>query len=417
MLNSKDLVRVLLLVSFAAMASAAPRHTVIVLSLDGYRHDYLERPEGHNLKQLAAGGVRAKALKPVFPTKTFPNHYSIATGLYPDHHGILSNAFYDPVFKATFDLKDRTSVEDGRWWGGEPIWITAQRQQLTCATLYWPGSEAAISGVRPTSYLKFVPGVKPKVQIERTLALLDRPEKDRPDLILAYIAEPDNAAHKYGPSAPEVNNAIREVDACVEALAAGVAARKLTDRVDLLFVSDHGMAEVAPQRVIYLDDYVSLSDLHVVDWSPVTFILPNPGKDKQVYQKLKGKHPHFAIYRKGELPEHLHLRESRRIPPIVGIADEGWAVAKRNRKPTGKPGRQPDAGRLGSHGYDDSLQSMWGIFVATGPSFGHGVLTEPFANIHVYELLCRLLGIKPAPNDGKLAVTLPLLAPSPAPAH
>jgi predicted AlkP superfamily pyrophosphatase or phosphodiesterase len=375
------------------------RSTVVLVSLDGFRWDYLDRGLTPNLSRLAREGGRAEAMVPVFPTKTFPNHYTIVTGRYPAKHGILGNVFTAPDIGRRLTLWDRDAVRDARFYLAEPIWVTAERQGRRTAPLFWPGSEAPINGVRPSYNVPFDGEMPDTARLRRLLEWLDLPLERRPSFLTLYSSAVDNAGHDFGPGAPETNRAIAQVDSLIGLLAAALAER---GRPNLVIVSDHGMASTGPDRVIWLDDYVSADAMQVDEMSALLTAWPAAGLEDSLYRGLK-RAPHLVVYRRAELPARFHLDASPRVAPIVAIADEGWTIAQRT--PSGPP-----TIILGNHGFDDTLSSMRGIFIAHGPAFRRGVTVPPLRNIHVYSLLAEVLGVTPAPNDGSLDSVRALLA-------
>ena len=389
----------------APASGAAADRVVVLVALDGFHPSYLERPASRHLRELARDGVRARWLVPVFPTLTFPNLYSIATGLYPEHHGIVSNTIKDTVL-GKFTLRDTSAVRDPRWWGGEPIWVTAVRQGKRAATFFWPGSEARIGGVRPTYYKLYNPAVPNADRVRQVLEWLSLPTDKAPALVTLYLGDVDQAGHEFGPDSPETDSAIARVDSAVGALMSGLEGRALEGRVNLVVVSDHGMAELEPGQLIYLDDYVDTATVDIVDLGPVVSLSPRPGAGEELYRRLSRAHPHLTIYRKEDLPQTYHYQAHNRIPQIIGVADEGWMVTTRGR--VASRGRQ----RLprGHHGYPPEISSMRALFLARGPAFRKGVVVEPFQNIHVYALLADLVGLRPAPNNGSLDSVKTVLA-------
>ncbi len=403
-------VKSLLLIGFltafsVACASDGTEPAVLLISLDGFRWDYRHSTETPILDQLAAEGVEAEGLIPVFPSKTFPNHYSIVTGLYPENHGIVSNNMYDAQLDASFSLRNREAVEDGRWWEGEPLWVTAAKQGQKSAALFWPGSEAQIGGVRPDYWERFDTTIPSRERVDRVLAWLDLPAKERPAFISLYFSEADGAGHGHGPGSPEQREAVRRLDAELGRLVEGLRARDLLQRVNLIVVSDHGMAEVSPDRVILLDDYLDLSRVRVVDWTPLAGLIPSDDYSDQAYRALKGAHPHLQVFRKEEMPERFHYRKHPRIPPLLALADEGWMILSRRRLAQIEEHNFP----RGAHGYDNQLRSMQGIFLAHGPAFRQGLRVEPFLAIHVFPLLAHLLNLEAPRCDGDLEVVRPFL--------
>jgi predicted AlkP superfamily pyrophosphatase or phosphodiesterase len=356
---------------------------------------------------LAHDGVRAAALVPSFPSKTYPNHYTLVTGLRPEHHGIVANNMREPEWKATFSLADRAAVEDGRWWEGEPIWVAAERRGLVTASSFWPGSEAAIGGVHPTYWERYDETVPDEQRVDEALGWLDLPAGKRPRLITLYFDEPDGGGHAFGPASPEAGAAVRHVDALLARLRAGVAARGLDGAVDWIVVSDHGMTPVDRESSIVLADYLDLDHVVIDDLSVFGLLRPKPGTEDAVLRALTGAHPHLHAARKSAMPERLHYRAHRRIPEIVVWADPGWTIYA-TRAELAAALAEPDPSR-GAHGYDPAERDMHGIFVAAGPSFRKGITTPPLDNVDVYPLLARLLGIPPAPNDGNPATTAAML--------
>ena len=381
-----------------AAATGDRTQRVLLVSLDGFRWDYVDRPAARRIRELAARGVRAERMIPAFPSKTFPNHYSIVTGLTPEEHGIVANAMRDSLL-GSFRLSDTLAQWESRWWGGEPIWVTAELQGRRAAAALWPGSEARIKGVYASWWSRYDQAPPNAARVQRVLDWLDLPADSAPAMMLLYFSDVDGAGHDHGPAASEVDEAIARVDGAVGALVDGIAARGLTDVVNIILVSDHGMYPTSIERLIVLDDYVDLATVDVVDWSPVGAILPRAGDEDRVYRALAGRHPHLTVYRKGEVPARLHFNAHPRITPIVLVADEGWTITSRE---TVARWRQRGWTGGGTHGYDPELVSMGALFVAAGPGIAQGRVVPPFRNIHVYPLLAHLLGLTPAPNSGSL---------------
>lgn len=373
--------------------------SVVLVSLDGFRADYLDRPAAVRLREIAARGVRARWMTPAFPTKTFPNHYTIVTGLHPEHHGIVSNTMRDAAL-GTFRISDTIATRDGRWWGGEPIWITAEKQGRRAASFFWPGSEAAIGGMRPTRWKKYDDAFPNAPRVDSVLAWLSAP--DAPAIVTLYFSIVDHAGHDFGPDAPQTDSAIATVDSMMGRLVDGLRTRGLDDKVNVVIVSDHGMHETPKDEVIALDDYIALDDVDVIDWTPVGLVQPKPGKLDAVYAALAHANPHLKVYRRADVPERFHYRAHPRIPDLVLVADEGWSISTRSRRATWPP-------HGATHGWDHEAPSMRALFVAAGPAFKRGETVAPFQNIHVYDLLCRILGLAPAPNDGSPDSTRALL--------
>jgi predicted AlkP superfamily pyrophosphatase or phosphodiesterase len=377
---------------------AQQRPLLILVSLDGFRWDYLDRVPTPNLRGLIARGVRAQGLIPSYPSKTFPNHYTIVTGLYPGHHGIVANNILDPATGRRLAMNIVKEVQDPMWWGGEPLWVTAQRGGLIAGAMYWPGSEAPIKGMRPRYWNAFSSLLPPLARIDRVLDWVDLPATERPAFITLYFSEVDSAGHDSGPDSRQVRSAIAEVDGYIGRLLRGLERRGALATTNLVVVSDHGMAATDRRRVIVLDDYISLNDVDVVDINPTLGLVPKPGREADVYRALS-RVRHLKVYRRAETPKHWHYNAHPRIPPIVGVADEGWQVVQRSGL------RQILAAVSGgTHGYDPAVTSMRGIFIAAGPAFRQGARIPAFENIHIYNGLAQVLGVTAAPNDGDPAI-------------
>ncbi len=378
-----------------APAPRSARPPLVIISLDGFRWDYLDRGLTPNLSRLAARGVRARALVPAFPTKTFPNHYTLVTGLQPEHHGIVDNVMRDPATGAWFRINDTAAVRDARWWGGEPLWATAARQGVLSATVFWPGSEAPIGGVRPTQWLPYDGRMPNSARTTQVVDWLDLPPDARPDVVLLYFSLTDDAGHRFGPDSPQLDSAVSSVDAEIGELLEVLDSHGLgAARLNVVVVSDHGMAAVDTSRVVVLDDYLDPQVVRLVDAGPLLTLDSASGFADSVARAL-GRIPHLSAFRREETPARWHYRDNPRIPAFVGVAEGGWQVVPR------APLRQRPQGFIGgSHGFDNADAAMHGILVAAGPAFRRGAVVPPLGNVHVYELLCRAAGLRPGPNDG-----------------
>lgn len=380
----------------ARPARRAPTNSIVLISLDGFRWDYIQRPAATRLRALAARGVLAERLVPSFPSKTFPNHITLVTGLYPEHHGIAANVMRDPVL-GRFATGNDPAVRDARWFTGDPIWVTAEKQGLRGAAYFWPGSEAPIGGVRPQWFYPFDVTTSRADRVTRVLDWLAMPDSTAPHMIAVYFSDVDTDGHNFGPNSAQTDSAIARVDSVVGAIVDGIERLGATDRVNVIVVSDHGMTEIVAARTIVLDDFVSLDSLEVADWSPVATIIPKPGASDYVFNALVRAHPNLKVYRKGELPERLHYNTGDHVTPIVAIADEGWSIASRE-----VAARKPRGTVEGAHGYDNALLSMGALFVAAGPDIRRGVTVPAFSNVHVYSLMTELLHLPPAVTDGSV---------------
>lgn len=379
------------------------RPTVVLVSLDGFRSDYLETYKPPNLLRLAKKGVRAKWLIPSFPTKTFPNHYTVATGLYPENHGIVANNIYDPEFDAVFGLGKREEVQNSRWWGGEPIWVTAERQGQAAAAYFFPGTETEIGGVRPTIWKDYDGKVPNEDRVDAVLSWFDLPADERPTVFTLYFSDVDDAGHGFSPDSEFTRNAVKRVDEMIGRLVSGFRKRGIDGRVNLIVVSDHGMAPVPSSNVIVLDEMFDAEMAERIFWvGELIQIWPKEGYEDTIYDSIKAKlPPQASIYRRAEIPERYHYRNNRRIAPILVLPDVGWVIVNRERAERMKAAGGEEAVR-GSHGYDNLSPDMRALFIANGRAFKKGFVAEPFSNVEIYNVMCRILGLTPAPNDGDL---------------
>ncbi len=379
------------------------RQTLLLVSLDGFANYYFSTshtPVLDSLMQAGASGV----LIPVFPTKTFPNHYTQVTGLYPENHGIISNLMYDQQFNQYFTIGSFSkTTADGRWYQGEPIWATCEKQGLFSATMFWPGSDAEIGGVRPRYYFPFNGSVTPEQRIDQVLQWLASGQ-DRPDLVTLYFEQIDQAGHRYGPYHKAVTEVIADVDTMLGVLMRGIQSLKLTYHINIILVSDHGMGQLDRDRVIFLDDYLALDQFQVLNWTPVLEIIPKHIDKEVIIEKLTNAHPQLQVYLKQDTPEHWRFQNHHRITPILGLASPGWSISTRDYFT-----QHPRSFTGGAHGYDTTVESMHGIFVAAGPGFRVGANIGSIESVHLYELLCNILELKPNKNDGELEVWRPIL--------
>ena len=368
---------------------------VLLISIDGFRHDYHQMYDIPHLDEMAKKGVQADYLIPVFPTKTFPNHYSIATGLYTENTGLVSNNMYDPKFDARYSLADREAVQDARWYEGEPIWVTAEKQGIPTAPLFWPGSEAPIGGMYASRWSPYDEDLPYKARVDSVIHWLQVDDETAPGFMTLYFSKVDTYGHWYGPESDSVATAVSDVDSWLGYLDEELERINQKEKLDVILVSDHGMIEISDDRVIVLDKLIDLESVEITDWAPVTAIRPNPGKKDDVYDRLKKSEENYTVYLKEDLPEHYRYKNHRRVQDIVLIAEPGYTVTSRERLAAGEI-------TGGTHGYDYRILEMHGVFIARGPSFKDGQKIAGFQNIHLYELMAHLLNIEPAENDGSL---------------
>ncbi|MFA6220360.1 MAG: ectonucleotide pyrophosphatase/phosphodiesterase [Erythrobacter sp.] len=395
------LLAALLLPALPAAARQADRPVTILISIDGFRSDYLDRGITPNLTRLAADGA-AGPMRPSFPTKTFPNHYTLVTGLRPDRNGIAGNSMIDPRRPGQlFSLSDARQTLDPFWWSeAEPVWITAERAGIRTATMFWPGSEVPFAGIRPSDWLRFDQNIGNRQRVRSVIDWLRRPAAIRPALITLYFDTVDTAGHRFGPESEEVNAAIAEVDARIGELVQGLA--ELGQAANFVVVADHGMRQTDAARVIQLDDFIDRESYVAVETGPYAAIEPVTGTDSRVADALLVPHEHMDCRRKEDLPARLHYGANPRVAAIICIAENGWTILS-------GPPRYPVAG--GAHGFDNSDPQMLALFIASGPAFADGVRLPVFDNVDVAPLLRRVLGLPQDPQlDGALAPLEPALA-------
>jgi len=394
----------LLLILLALGACSVQKNTdenyVVVLSMDGFRWDYADRAYTPNLDAIAAAGVKAEYLQPSFPTTTFANHYTLATGLYPDKHGILFNRFFDPETGRTYnDRNDRESVEDGSFYGGEPIWVTAENQNVTTATCFWVGSEAAVKGVSPTYWKRYQHNMPFIDRIDTVAYWLGLPKEKRPRLVMWYMDEPDSKGHTYGPENDSLMSLVTYLDSLVGVLISRIDALPHKDKINIIVVSDHGMGQLSPDRQVILDQFIDTSLIvNYNGWNPTISLQIKDGMLDKAMEQL-AKAPNVNVYARGAYPERLHFGNHPRTLDLTVVANEGyslyWSWAIANVK--------------GTHGYDNEDPAMRAIFYAKGPDFKENYQRPAFQNIHLYPLLAKLLNLQAAETDGQLDAVIDML--------
>ncbi|CAG8598069.1 12898_t:CDS:2 [Acaulospora morrowiae] len=375
--------------------------TVILLSLDGFRYDYLTRNVTPYLTKFYQDGLQAKYLIPSFPSITFPNHYTIVTGLYPESHGIVGNSFYDPDLKDYFYYKDPKRSFDSKWWGGEPIWVTAVKQGQKSGVSQWVGSSSVIKGFMPTYHHPYDPNVTMDDQVSRVMNWLDLPFDERPTFISAYVSDVDSIGHSKGPDSVELNDILKSTDNMTRSLLDGLNRRNLTGIVNFIIVSDHGMIAINDSKVIYLEEIFNTSKIYPLDGYPLANIRPyDDSETSEIYLKLKNEslNKPWECFLRDEIPERYHFRKSHRISPILCIPLIPWAFSY-HRNSTSK-------GLMGTHGYDNLESTMRGIFLASGPEFravarkSKTNVINGFYNVEVYNIIAKILRLTPAQNNG-----------------
>ena len=363
---------------------------VVVLSMDAFRWDYPKMYNTPTLDSLAKVGVKAVSLQPCFPSKTFPNHYTMATGLYPEKHGIVQNTFADPVL-GEYSLGNREAVQNADFYFGEPIWITAEKQGLRTACFYWPGSEAPIKGYYPDTWLKYDGSVPFETRADSVIAWLSRPADERPHLIMWYLQEPDGVGHDFGPESHETKDMIENLDGLLNNFNKKINQLPHADSINLIFTSDHGMRTISKEKSVAVNEILKnewISDIK--GGNPVFLIEPVSEIFKDSILNVFAEIENINCYEKSHLPSHLNYGNSERIYELVCYANPGWSIHFR-----------PESyGNGGTHGYDPRNKDMHAIFYAVGPAFKQGYVHPTFTNTNLYILISKILGLKPEKTDG-----------------
>ena len=398
MKNAVHIITLLLLVTFIAGCNNYQQNNenkqpyVIMVSLDGFRWDYTQYAKTPVLDSLAKAGVMAEALIPSFPTKTFPNHYTMATGLYPDNHGIVLNGFYAEDLKMDYNKSDKSTVGDSRFYSGEPIWTTAELQNVKSATFFWVGSEAESNGVRPTLWEKYDHYLPFEARIDSVYKWLSLPENQRPHLVMWYYHEPDAIGHGKGPRSKELVDEIEELDTYLGDFFTKLRTLSYYNQLNFIVTSDHGMGELSIDKQVILDDIIDTANLAYFDgWNPIWNLKVKDGKLDEVYSNLKDNE-HIQSWYRDSIPERLHYGTNPRIYDITVVAKPYWSVYW----------SWNIGSSLGAHGYDNSFKDMHTIFYAAGPAFKKDYIAPEFENVNIYPLIAEIMELKPAKTDGDL---------------
>jgi len=363
---------------------------VVLISMDGFRWDYGKQFNLPNLKQIEKEGIHAKSMKPSYPSKTFPNHYSIVTGLYPDHHGIINNVFYDEALNQSFSLSSNAK-NDSRFYGGNPIWNLAEEQGVKTASFFWPGSDI---DKRNPSYFKNYDGKIPYgARIDTIMKWLQLPEKQRPHLVTLYFDEPDHTGHNFGPLSPETKKTVIKMDSIMGEISRRLDQLPIGKQINLIIVSDHGMADISNNKKVAVLDYLKPEWLGYKDViNPIMSLQAKSGYQDSITNALK-KVPHIKFWKSNEVPERLHYGTNPRVHDFVIEAEKGWSLV--SKESTHIKG--------GTHGYDNDEKDMHAIFYAKGPAFKVNKKVKTFQNVSVYPLIAHILGLQIGEIDGKLS--------------
>ena len=389
----------LILVLFINCIFGQSKPYVILISIDACRWDYLSRGVSPTITKLKEEGASALTFQPSFPSKTFPNHLTIISGLYPENHGIISNNFIRLTDNKKYSMGDTSSVRDNEWYTGETFWETAHRNGIITASYFWPATEVHIKYKRPDYFYEYNRNTTSKEKIEGVKKWLELPYEKRPHLISLYFDQVDTQGHNYGPDSKEVNQALTEVDTAIFDLEEMIKKTNMADSINFIILSDHGMTSVSKDRVVNIEKILDDIKCSITNTGPVVFIQTEKGKESEIYQKLKSNENHFKVYYKNEVPDYLHYSKNPNIPQIVAIADLGWELSD-NR---GYAHLTSSTAKLGDHGFDNHSLDMNGIFLTNGPLFKKRFCTGTIWNIDVYPLLCKIFNIQPSSDeDGKL---------------
>ncbi|XP_076873071.1 ectonucleotide pyrophosphatase/phosphodiesterase family member 5 [Brachyhypopomus gauderio] len=396
-MSKTHLVSCLLVLALPPSSWQEEHSKLLLVSFDGFRWDYVNRVPTPNFRALMEEGVQVERVENTYITKTFPNHYTLLTGLHAESHGIVANEMYDPVLNRSFSMEG-SEVYDSRWWEeAVPLWVTSQKAGRRSGAAMWPGSDVAIGGVYPTHYVPYNASMPFEVRVEMLIGWFLGTEAI--DFGVLYWEEPDESGHNVGPESPLMDVVIQDIDVKLGFLRDRLKKADLYDKINLIVTSDHGMTQLSYDKVIELDAYVSQDLYTCIDKSPVVGILPREGKLDEVYNLLKNANPNMAVYKREDIPDYLHYRHNVRIMPIIIEAKEGWTIVQN------KTGNF----MLGNHGYNSLLRSMQPVFVARGPSFRAGYTKDSMRSVDLYPLMCSILGIQPLPNNGSLGNVRDLL--------
>ena len=365
---------------------------LVVLSMDGFRWDYTDYARTPNFDKIEKLGVKAKSMIPSFPTKTFPNHYTMATGLYPDNHGIVLNSFYDPEKNRHYKVSDRDAVEDGSFYGGEPIWVTAEKQGVKSASLFWVGSEAEIKGYTPSIWKQYEHKMPYGNRVDTVISWLQLPEPKRPHLIMWYFDEPDSEGHHSGPGGQKTFETVEYLDSLLGVFLNKLEQLPIAGQVNFIVTSDHGMCATSNDRAVMLNEYIDSEWVEEIQGnSPVWTVKAKVGFESQLAESLWNIE-HISVWPSGQVPDRLHYGHNPRTLDFVVVADSAWSVFYNS---TGLYFG-------GAHGYDNRNTDMHTIFYGTGPAFRNNYSQPTFTNVSLYPLMCEILELEAAPNDGRL---------------
>ena len=374
----------LLLSSFSFLFSKNDK-TVLLISLDGFRYDYIDRGYTPTLAKFGEDGVRTMYLQPAYPSSTFPNHLSIVTGMYPMNHGIIANDFTEYESGKKFTIRDTAAKFDSYWYLGERFWETCKKNDVISASYFWPGSELNVRERQPDYYEVYEHNRDYMARVNGVLSWLDLPKEKRPQFITLYFDAPDSYAHRYGTESRELNKAIQDLDSVINELFIGLKERNLYDEINIIIVSDHGMAEMSKDRVIEVDKIIPEEFAEVTSHTAYSLIEPKEGYLEKVKELLRKNQKNYKFYDRDSIPERYNYFKNKRISKIVMITDCGWALSYKHKW---------SDKYVASHGYDNKCKDMQGFMIAKGPDFKSNYKSAGLMNIDIYPLLAKILDIK-----------------------
>lgn len=372
---------------------------VVMLSLDGFRWDYPDSIPTPNLDKIAKKGVKAKSLKPAFPSKTFPNHYTMATGLYPDNHGIVQNSFYAPGLEKSYSMADSTSRNNPAFYGGEPIWETAEKNGLTAATFFWVGSDVLGANNKATYWKPYNKNISFSARIDSVINWLELSAEKRPELIMWYMHEPDATGHHEGPHAAQTDSVVMKLDSLLGEFLKKIEELPFQDQINIIVTSDHGMEKISNDRVVDLAEHTdSTWFTRIEGHNPNYLFQVKDGYMDTAYQAL-AQTEHISVWKHGEVPEELNYGNNPRTLDLIVLADSARSITYGSE----------EINYAATHGFDNRNKNMHAIFYAYGPDFKEDYTAETFKNADLYPLISEILNLEPAETDGKLKRTKSML--------
>jgi len=370
----------------------AEKSYLIIVSMDGFRWDYPDSVSTPSFDAIEKMGIKVESMQVSFPSKTFPNHYTLVTGLYPNHHGIVNNSFYAPEFDEVYSIGNRETVGDGKFYDGEPIWNTAEKQDLKAATFFWVGSEANIQNMRPSIWKSYDHNLDYYQRVDSVISWLSLPEEQRPHLITWYVPEPDGVGHGYGPHSSQVDSTVKRLDQLLGYFMQKLSKHPLADKINVIVTSDHGMENTSAEKTLNIYEPLKKHWVkYALGGNPIYNIQANEGFYDSIRLALENVEG-LKCYTNPDLPSYLNYGSNKRCLDFTVVADSAWSIITRTPKKD-----YPDGG---THGYDIHNKNMNAIFYAYGPAFKKGYSHHSINNVDVYPLMCNILGLRPAPNDG-----------------